>query len=176
MTRKAVADAHAHPVKPPRRARRQKGTVPLPPARRRAVYLVSGGVWATGGLWLIYHYFMSVKDEFGFDTVHPWEKWWLIAHAAVAIWATWMFGNLWLHHIKLGWNVRARWISGGSLFLVMLWLIGTGFLLYYVGNDKIRNLTALLHWIPGLAALVLFLLHLSFAWLRPKEAKARRGH
>jgi hypothetical protein len=167
-------DSAAGRPKTPRK-RAAGRTVPLPTLRRRSIYVVAGGVWVTGGLWLIYHYFMRVKDEFGFDTVHPLEKWWLIFHAAFGFWAVWMFGNLWLNHIKLGWNVKARWISGGSLFLMVAWLIGTGFLLYYLGDKGPRAVTSLLHWIPGLAALALFLLHLSFSWLRPRERHARRG-
>jgi hypothetical protein len=153
---------------------RPQRSLPLPTLRRRMIYLIASGTWLTGCLWLVYHYFIKVKDQFGFDSVHPLEKWWLIFHAAFGFWAVWMFGNLWLHHIKLGWTIKARWISGGSLFLFVFWLIGTGYLLYYLGDAKLRGLTSLLHWIPGLAVIGLFFSHLSFAWLRPGEARPRR--
>jgi len=138
----------------------------LPPGRKQAIYVISAGVWVTGGLWLIFHYFVKAVDEFGFDSVHPLEKWWLIAHALFGFWALWMFGVLWPNHIKLGWNTKTRWISGGALFLVIAWLSGSGFLLYYLGDVNWRAWTSLAHWIPGLAGLIAFMLHLSFRWFR----------
>lgn len=143
----------------------------MPHTRRRTVYVIAAALWASGGLWLIYHHFMSVPDEFGFEAPHPLEKWWLVLHAAFAVWATWMFGNLWMNHIKLGWRVRARWVSGGGLFLVVAWLIASGFLLYYVGDPQLRGLISKSHWIPGLAALALFIFHLSISWRRSAAAK-----
>jgi hypothetical protein len=131
----------------------------LPKGRKITIYVLSTGAWVTGGLWLIFHYFMTKKDEFGFDSVHPLQKWWLIGHAAFAFWALWMFGVLWPNHIKLGWNTRTRWISGGSLFLVVIWLTLTGFLLYYLGIERWRSWSSLAHWIPGLAGLIAFLVH-----------------
>ena len=138
----------------------------LPPGRKNAIYGISAGAWLTGGLWLIYHYFMKQEDEFGFAGPHPLEKWWLIAHAVFAFWAVWMFGVLWPNHVKMGWSTRTRWISGGALFLVIAWLTITGLLLYYLGSEKWQSWTSLAHWIPGLAGLIVFFLHLSFRWLR----------
>ncbi len=141
----------------------------MPLLRRRLVYLLAFGVWASGGLWLIYHYFMTTPDDFGFEAPHRLEKWWLILHAALAVWSTWMFGNLWINHIKLGWRVKARWISGGCLFLMVAWLIVSGFLLYYVGDPALRGLVSKTHWIPGLTALALFVAHLIGTWLGSRK-------
>ncbi len=145
----------------------------LPPGRKTGIYVISGGVWLTGGFWLVYHYFITQPDAFGFVGPHPLEKWWLIAHAVFAVWAVWMFGLLWPSHIKLGWTTRTRWISGGSLFLVVAWLTITGLLLYYIGSERWRSWTSLAHWIPGLAGLIAFVLHLSFRWFR-REPDAGR--
>lgn len=138
----------------------------LPRGRKNAIYAISSGVWCTGGLWLIYHYFVRQTDGFGFEGPHPLEKWWLIAHAAFGVWAVWMFGLLWPNHIKLGWTTRTRWISGGTLFLAVAWLTLSGFLLYYLGSDRWRSWTSLGHWILGLAGPVAFFLHLPFRGLR----------
>ena len=49
MTRKPGSDLAAHPTRPKRTAR-HKGAVPLPTARRRSIYLMAAGAWATGPL------------------------------------------------------------------------------------------------------------------------------
>ena len=49
MTRKPVSDLAAHPTRPKRTAR-HKGAVPLPTSRRRSIYPITAGVWATGRL------------------------------------------------------------------------------------------------------------------------------
>jgi hypothetical protein len=67
-------------------------------------------------------------------TAHPLEQWWLRAHGAFA------FGSLWL----LG---------------VYIWLVLTGYLLYYAGGDAFRAAVSVGHWTAGLAALFFLLLH-----------------
>jgi hypothetical protein len=131
----------------------------IPAARRTAIYLLSAALWLTGGLWLIFHHFMHKTDQFGFDGADPLERWWLIAHAVVGFWSIWMFGVLWSGHIKSGWRTKTRWISGGGLFLVVVWLVLTGVSLYYLSSDEWRKWTSLAHWIPGLAAVAVFLFH-----------------
>jgi hypothetical protein len=132
----------------------------LPKRRRWTVYITSVGVWLTGAVWLIFHYFIKKVDQFGFENVHPAEKWWLIAHASFAFAAMWLFGVLWPGHVKKSWNAHIRRWSGGTLFGVTLWLSLTGFALYYIGSDAWRSWTSLSHWIAGLAALAAFLWHL----------------
>jgi hypothetical protein len=98
--------------------------------------------------------------RYGFQSVHPGEKWSLIGHAAASFYALWMFGVLWPNHIKMGWRMRGRRPTGGTLFGVLCWLILSGFGLYYLGSDHWRSWTSLLHWAVGLAALPVFLFHM----------------
>jgi len=70
-----------------------------------------------------------------------------------------MFGALWSDHIVRGWRAKLRRPTGGTLFGFLVWLTATGCALYYVGSDRWRAITSLLHWVPGLAALVVFVLH-----------------
>lgn len=138
----------------------KRGTARIAPGRRKAVYVTAGGLWLTGALWLIFRYFVQVTDEFGFNTGHPLERWWLILHAGFAFAAIWFFGLFWDAHVKPGWAVKARRRTGGWLFGVTVWLIVTGFALYYVGSPGWRSWMSALHWTAGLLALALFLLHL----------------
>ena len=127
-------------------------------SRRWALYIVGIGVWLTGGMWLLFHYFIVKQGEFG-PTVNPLEPWWLNLHGAFAFAAVWIFGLLWGVHIAKLWpSKRKRW-SGGILTAVFTLLILSGYLLYYVGDDRIRPLISVLHWGIGLACPAFFAWH-----------------
>jgi hypothetical protein len=128
--------------------------------RRVLVYGIGLGVWLTGGLWLVFHYFIRSVDEFGFAGPSPLERRWLVAHAAFAVAAVWIFGLLWPSHIKPGWAIRMQRPAGGTLFAVIAWLILSGFALYYIGASEWRSWTSVSHWAVGLAAIAVFVVHL----------------
>src|SRR5262249_54829122 len=81
----------------------------LSQARRLAVYLISSGIWATGALWLLFHYFFVRETAFG-PSPHPLEFWSRAAHGAFGFAALWLFGVLWGAHVIEGWrSLRRRW-------------------------------------------------------------------
>ena len=122
------------------------------------LYAVCGGVWLSGALWLIFHYFLRSRGQFGFRT-HPLEPWWLALHGAFAAASAFMFGLLWVPHILAGWHMRWRRRSGGTLAGVTIWLILSGYALYYIGSKDLLTWAQILHWSIGLAALALFFIH-----------------
>lgn len=123
--------------------------------RRWGLYITGIGVWLTGSLWLLYHYFLVKQGEFG-PAANPLEPWWLKLHGAFSFAAVWMLGLLWGIHITKLWpHKRKRW-SGGMLTGVFALLIGSGYLLYYVGDDRVRPAISILHWGIGLACPVFF--------------------
>ena len=141
-----------HPATPPRRP-------PLLSRERRlVVYGIGVGVWLSGALWVLAHYFLVSEGEFG-TTAHPLEVWSLAGHGAFAFAALWLFGLLWGVHVTAGWKTSRRRWSGGFMFGLMVWLILSGYLLYYVGSDELMSVIMLLHWTTGLAAPIPFLLH-----------------
>jgi hypothetical protein len=135
---------------------RQKRT--LSRRRRWTLYIIGSGVWLTGGLWLLFHYFLVKQGEFG-PAANPLEPWWLKLHGAFAFAAVWLFGLLWGIHIAKLWpNKRKRW-SGGILTTVFFALILSGYLLYYAGDDRFRPLISVAHWGIGLACPIFFIWH-----------------
>jgi hypothetical protein len=38
-------------------------------------------------------------------------------------------------------------------------LIMTGYLLYYLGDESLRSMTSIAHWVLGIATLIVFLAH-----------------
>lgn len=129
-----------------------------PAAHYWQVYAVCFGVWITGVLWLIFHYFLMRQGDFG-RLPHPLEHWWLVFHGALAFAAVWLMGFLWGTHIVKRWRHRRHRKTGGTLFTVMLVLVASGYLLYYLSSDDWRTPTAVLHWAVGLTMPLALLAH-----------------
>jgi len=127
-------------------------------ARINAIFVIGGGLWLTGVAWLLLHFFMVRQTDFG-PSRDPLEHWSIVAHGAFAFAALWMFGVLWGTHITKRWKAKRHRRTGGLLFLIVAALSVTGYLLYYVGDDAVRELIAKSHWIIGLALPLPFLLH-----------------
>jgi hypothetical protein len=142
-------------TRPPRR-----GPTRLSQARRLGIYAVGIGVWLSGVLWLLFHYFMMRPGEFG-PSPDPLEPWWLKFHGAFAFAAIWGFGLLWGVHVVNGWSGGRRRRSGGALVGLLGWLIVSGYLLYYLGDDHVRSIASILHWSLGLAVPIAYWVHRS---------------
>jgi hypothetical protein len=127
-------------------------------SKRRALYIIGLGVWLSGALWLLFHHFFVEQGEFG-PEFNPLEPWWLKLHGAFGFAAIWIFGLLWAIHITKAWpGLRRRW-SGGVLTAIFAWLILSGYLLYYVGDESARSVVSVLHWGIGLVSPVCFGFH-----------------
>ena len=95
---------------------------------RLVLYVVSIGVWLTGGLWLVFRYFLGTQGEFGPQT-NPLEPWWLGLHGAFAFATVWIFGLLWSMHVTKAWPFSRRRWSGGLMAGTIGWLTLSGYLL-----------------------------------------------
>ena len=84
---------------------------------RVTTYIIGAGLWLSGVLWLIFHYFMVSQTAFG-PQPHPLEHWWLSAHGLFAFATLWLYGLLWGRHIVVGWNSKKRRITGSTLFAI----------------------------------------------------------
>jgi hypothetical protein len=130
---------------------------PLPDRRapvqisKTGIYYLLAGLYLSGALWLLFHYFLMISGPFG-STPRPLEPWWLRLHGAFAFVATWTLGLLWGIHIVRWWQVGRRRGSGGPLVGIFGFLVVTGYLLYYAGDDLTRNVISTAHWILGLGA------------------------
>ena len=143
-------------VRPGRR--RLRRPLPLAPAQPLALYAVCGGLWLSGALWLLFHYLLARPSQFG-QTTHPLEAWWLTAHGAFAFVAIFTFGLLWGTHVAPGWKTQQRRPSGAAAVAAVVWLMLTGYLMYYLAGEQPRLIVATLHWTVGLATPLLFVYH-----------------
>ena len=136
-------------------------------ARRLSVYAVGSGLWLSGGLWLLFHYFLGSQDDF-VRRPHGLEQWWLTLHGAFAFGAIWVFGLLWSVHVGPGWARGERRRSGALMVGLFLGLVLSGYLLYYLGHERFRAVTSLFHWSLGLLLPIAFILHRLAVTPRPR--------
>ncbi len=139
--------------------------------RRWIAYVVLGGLWSTGAAWLVLRYGFQQSGEFG-TTPHPLQPWALRAHALFAFATLWLGGLLWVVHVAPNWRRGHRRPSGILSVAALLLLVASGYLLYYVGDERWHLSVSTLHWVLGLAAIVPFLVHL----VRARRHRGHEGH
>lgn len=152
----------------------------MPPALRRAIYVLCALLWASGCAWLVLHYAFSEHTDFG-PAPNPWEPTVLRLHGWLAVSVVFLLGWVTAGHIADRWRrARKRW-SGFALAGFALALVVTGYALYYT-TDRLHDAAALTHEVLGAAAILLALGH----WLGsgsldtraaelPRPSNPRRG-
>ncbi|MBM3394418.1 MAG: DUF4405 domain-containing protein [Betaproteobacteria bacterium] len=139
------------------------------------IYGSFGVLFVTGGLWLIFHYFIQIEGEFG-PQAHPLEPWWLRLHGAAVMLFMFVLGTLLLTHTDKAWKMRRNLTTGIAFVIVNAVLIVSGYMLYYFGGETARPIISLVHWVIGLAAPVLVALHVWRGRVSRQEGARRRLH
>ena len=80
-------------------------------------------------------------------------------HGAAAMAGMVLLGTLLARHVPCGWKKRANRISGAALLTALLWLVVSGYALYYSGNESLRALASQTHFWIGVALAVVLALH-----------------
>src|SRR5262245_61679339 len=123
-----------------------------PPSMRlggvhQAYLYVTGAVLVlSGGLWLLFHYFVRIPGEFG-DKAHPLEPVWLVIHGLSAAAFLVGFGSVLPGHVRRAWNGQRNRISGTIFFAFLSVLGASGYALYYTGDETARGMISMVHWI-----------------------------
>lgn len=138
--------------------------------QRIAVYTATATAWASGALWLVFHYFLRRQGEFALEP-HPLENWWLRLHGLCAFVLLWLAGLLWALHVRHALHWPQRRGSGLALMVAFCVLAPSGYLLYYANDGALREGMELAHWIAGLAVVVPVVLHA----LPSRRGRAARG-
>ena len=122
----------------------------LSPLTEFLVYLVFGLLLVTGVVWM---WAQSSPDE----ESHL-SSLMLKLHGAAAMVALILLGAL-INHMRKGWKARKNRSSGLTLVLVILFLVITGYGLYYAGDEQLRSLISQWHAWIGLGLFLLLPAH-----------------
>jgi hypothetical protein len=140
---------------------------------RTAVYLVIGGVWLSGCLWLVLDQFFAVAGPFG-ATPHPWQPTLLKFHGIAAVFALYLLGWVTARHVARWWPGGLRRLSGATLASCLGLLMVSGFALFFVSDDGGQRICALAHDGLGVAVTVFGIQHWFFASRRDMRSAASR--
>ena len=126
----------------------RRNGIKLSTRHRAWLYGTFAVLFATGVVWWALHRFGRVEGDFG-PTVNPLEPWLLKLHGAAAMVSLLVLGTLIPLHLKRGWHARRNRGSGGGMVALCVLLIVTGYALYYVGGDQLRELASTAHLVLG---------------------------
>ncbi len=121
----------------------------MPLRLRSSVYLLFGGVWLSGCVWLVLHSFFEASNAFG-AVQHPWESTLLKIHGGLSIALAYLFGWVMARHASEGWRQRRRRISGGLFTCIIAILSVSGFMLFFVADDVWQSTIGRVHEVLGL--------------------------
>lgn len=109
----------------------------------------------SGAIWLILNPF--VGENFSFL---PFQVWCLRFHGLASFGFLIVFGMILSTHISFNWQVKKnRRKSGIILTTLFVILIVSGYCLYYVGSETVRNFLSYLHWVIGTFCAAIFIFH-----------------
>jgi hypothetical protein len=135
--------------------------------------LSGGGLWLSGAAWLLLHYYGQQPGSFG-PEMNPLEPWMMKLHGLVLIPALLGIGGMLVAHIPKGWAYVHQRAAGIALCAVLAILIASGYMLYYVGDETVRDRTSMAHWVVGLALPAVFLWHYLNGLLVRRKVNSRK--
>jgi hypothetical protein len=141
------------------RARQSTTTIRLPQWLRWSIYAVTLWLFLTGVIWLGAHYGLRKQGKFG-EVIHPLEPWMLRLHGMAVMIGLFLYGSLLRAHIIKSWQIRQNRATGAVIATILGLLTISGYLLYYAGDENIRPIISLAHWLIGLSVGAILPLHI----------------
>jgi hypothetical protein len=130
----------------------------LSATHRRLIYAACALLYASGVLWLLFHYGVQAPDDSA-SARHPAEAWSLRLHGAMAMAFLIALGSLLPLHVRRAWAQRRNFATGIAMISGATVLALTGWGLYYVGDEMLREWLSVGHWLIGVSAAPLLTLH-----------------
>ncbi len=135
------------------------GGIRLTKLHRRSLIALFLFSWLSGIAFFSLDRWGAVEGEFGPEK-HPWQFTVLKSHGAAAFLMMINFGFLLAAHVPKGWRVRDMRPLGLVLVLAVSISISTAYLLYYLGDEGLRQVTRTIHISVGFCLPFLLLAHL----------------
>ena len=95
--------------------------------------------------------------------------WCMKVHGAALLVFLIAYGALLPNHVVLGWRLQRNRRSGAVMLSVVATLVLTGYGLYYAGEESLRTLLSVSHWLLGLAAALALGLHVALGRRSARE-------
>jgi uncharacterized membrane protein len=114
------------------------------------VYLIFGILLITGVAWMVFQAKPGEGDQVSSVM--------LKVHGGAAMVSLILLGAL-INHMRKGWKSRKNRTSGLTLVLAILFLVITGYGLYYAGDEQLRSLISQWHTWIGLGIVLLLPAH-----------------
>lgn len=122
-------------------------------------YLLFFLQFLSGIIWLILHYFFAKETDF--TTIpSPNEARTLAIHGLIAPFFIFVLGVIYPTHMSRSFKAQKNVTSGLIFFIFFIVIIISGYLLYYIANDKIREIFSLSHSFLGALLLPILVAHL----------------
>jgi hypothetical protein len=135
---------------------------------RLSVRVIALLLWISGCGWMIAHFFFQQRNDFG-EQPSGWEPSLLHAHGMLAVGGVFIFGWIASRHIAERWNESDNRVSGLTLAAATAILVISGYLLYYVADERSNLAIASIHEVLGVLALVFAQIH----WRIPNRQRKR---
>ncbi len=145
----------------------------MPLRKRTAIFLVLGGLWLTGCLWLVLDQFFTRRGQFG-PLAHPWQAPLLLLHGILAIAAMYLLGWVSARHVLRWWPGGLRRVSGATLSVFLMLLVASGFALFFLSDDRWQHGAAVTHDVLGIGVTAAGIQHWFFARQRDIRRAASR--
>lgn len=123
-----------------------------------SVYTVLALAFLSGAIWASLTWRRQSNGGFGL-TAYPSEIWTQRLHGAVAMLVLVLVGRLIASHVPAAWRARRNRRTGGALAATIGFLIVSGYLLYYAGDERLRVWVTRGHLWVGLAFPLIIALH-----------------
>ncbi len=140
--------------------------------QRFLTHLSFFALFCSGLVWVVFNFLLDSSNPFRFLNL-----WSLKIHGFFAFVFLISFGMILSTHISFNLRVKKnRRPSGIILTIIFCLLIISGYLLYYSGDEMIRNFSSYFHLILGFATLPVFIVHFLKKTSLPKTLPTKQKH
>jgi succinate dehydrogenase hydrophobic anchor subunit len=123
-------------------------------------------LWLSGMVWIVLHYFYQAQTQFG-PAPNPLEPMLMRIHGAIAVFAVALLGWVSARHISENWPRFKKRKSGIAMLSAYVLLVLSGYSLYYLLQDELREQVGQVHEILGAASVAVALVH----WVRRSKRR-----
>ncbi|RAP33760.1 hypothetical protein DID77_02570 [Candidatus Marinamargulisbacteria bacterium SCGC AG-439-L15] len=121
-----------------------KNTVKVPPLYKRLLYLTLTSSWVSGSVYFILDTWFPVQGEFGLSK-NPYQYFFLQIHGGSAFLMMILYGLFLGTHVSTSISKKEMRKLGLTITGLIGFLISTAYLLYYLSNETLREITRYAH-------------------------------